>query len=128
MKPSYRWRCFACDLPNERFAGSCAGCGFPANASGADIDRARASRGIDGVPARWTEMAASRPTPQRVPWSNWRKGAAIAGAGLLVIGAYAWRGSFSWNAFALAMLAVIFGAIMLTVACVARDIQQPSPA
>jgi hypothetical protein len=129
MKPSYRWRCFACDKPNERFAGTCAACGFPANASGADIDRARASRGIDGVPARWTDMAVSSPPPrQRVPWSNWRKGAAIGGAGLLVIGAIAWRGSFSWNGFALALLAVMFGAILLMVACVARDLQQPSTA
>ena len=128
MKPSYRWRCFACDKPNERTATSCAACGFPARARGADIERARASRGIDGVPARWTEVAAAMPRRQAAPWSGWRKVLAIVGAVLLVIGAIASGSSFAWTGFAIALLAFMFGAILLMVALVARDAPRLAPA
>src|SRR3990170_3291870 len=93
---AYRWRCFACDEPNEPLAASCSSCGFPARASGTEIADARAAWRAEGS-ARWRYIPSSEPIAEsHAKWSGWRKGVAIAGAALLAIGGYAWMGSLSW--------------------------------
>lgn len=42
--PSYSWTCGVCDHGNPPNIESCESCGFPAHASGAEIERARAAR------------------------------------------------------------------------------------
>jgi hypothetical protein len=122
MKQPYRWRCFACDKPNEPQATSCSSCGFSARASGAEIARARAARGIAGYPERTPYAPPSKSVGESsTKWSSWRKGFAIAGAVLLAIGGSAWMESLSWPRLALSVLALMFGALLLLVACVARD-------
>ena len=122
MERPYRWRCFACDEPNEPLATSCSSCGFPARASGAEIAKARAAWRTEGSPARRPYSPPSESIAEsQAKWSGWRKGLAIAGAALLAISGYAWMGSFSWPRFALSLFACMFGALLLLVACVARD-------
>lgn len=122
MKQPYRWRCFACDRPNEPLATSCASCGFPARASGAEIAKARAARAIgasyahrpEGSPAVLVQGGVAK-------WSGWRKGLVIAGAALLAISGLAWSRPLSWPSFTVALLALIFGGILLLVACLATE-------
>lgn len=121
MNQPYRWRCLACDKPNEPLATSCSTCGFPARATGPQIARARAGRDIEGSPARYPYADAPAPTrPSPAPWSGWRKGVAIAGALLLALGATAWLGSLSLLGVAFSLLAFIFGALLLVGAWVPR--------
>ncbi|MBC5783052.1 hypothetical protein H8N03_08870 [Ramlibacter sp. USB13] len=117
----YRWRCFVCDKPNAASATSCASCGFPARASGAEIERARAAwRGGQGL--RFADIAPSAAiAPSREKWSGWRMALAIGGAALLAISAYGWSGSLSWTRLALSLFACMFGALLLVVAFVAND-------
>jgi hypothetical protein len=117
----YRWRCFVCDKPNAASATSCASCGFPARASGAEIERARAAwRGGHGV--RYADSApVAAIAPSQAKWSGWRIGLAIAGAVLLAMSAYGWTGSLSWPRLALSLFACMFGAVLLVVASVAND-------
>lgn len=122
MKQPYRWRCFACDKPNEPSATSCAWCGFSARATGAEIDKARAAVRMGGSPA----LVTGRPRSEGFGvspghWSGWRKGLAIAGMVLLAISGFAWSETLTWPRFALCLLAFMFGAALLLVACVARD-------
>jgi len=121
MMQPYRWRCFACDSPNEPLAASCASCGFPARASGVDIDRARVAR-RQGAPVPMPYVPSS-PSIGEPParWSGWRKGLAIAGAVLLAVSGFAWSGSMSWPRLALSLLALMFGAVLLLIACLARE-------
>lgn len=122
MKRPYRWRCFACDKPNEARATSCATCGFPARASGSEIARARAAwrPGDSGARLPYSPPSVSTAGSQ-AKWSGWRKGSAIAGVALLAITAYAWTGLFTWPRLAVSVFACMFGAFLLVVACVARD-------
>jgi hypothetical protein len=39
--PTYRWSCFVCHAGNAPEATACESCGFPANANGAEIERAQ---------------------------------------------------------------------------------------
>lgn len=122
MSKPYRWSCFACDKPNEPSASSCAWCGFPARATGAEIDKARAAVRMGGLPA----LIPGHPPSERTGvspanWSGWRKGLAIAGVVLLAISGFAWSGTLTWPRFALCLLAFMFGAVLLLVACVAKD-------
>jgi len=124
MKRPYRWRCFACDGPNEPLAILCSSCGFPARASGAEIDKARFAWRSGGSAAvrqySASLQSAAKPQPK---WSGWRKGLAVAGAALLAISGLAWMGSFSWPRFALSLFAGMVGALLVLVACVARDMR-----
>lgn len=122
MNRPYRWRCFACDKPNGRSATSCASCGFPARASGAEIAAAQAAWRSGGSALRAPDTAPSVSlAAPRVKWSGWRKGLAIAGVVLLAISVYAGMGALAWPRFALSLFACMFGALLLLVACVARD-------
>ena len=122
MERPYRWRCFACDEPNEPLATSCSSCGFPARASGAEIAKARAAWRTEGSPARRPYSPPSESIAEsQAKWSGWRKGLAIAGAALLAISGSAWIETFSWPRFAVSLFAGMFGALLLLVACVAKD-------
>lgn len=122
MKQPYRWRCFACDEPNEPLATSCSSCGFPARASGAEIAKARAAWRTGGSPGGGPYSPPSESIAKsQAKWSGWRKGLAIAGAALLAIGGYAWMETLTWSRFALSLFACMFGALLLLVACVPRD-------
>ena len=122
MKQPYRWRCFACDNANEPSATSCASCGFPARASGAEIAKARAARGIGGT---YTHRPDSPPATLAegsvAKWSRWRKGLAIAGAALLAISGVGWTQPFSWPSFTISLLALMFGGSLLLLACLATE-------
>ena len=39
--PSYRWSCFRCRAANEPSSSECTSCGFPARATGRNIQKAR---------------------------------------------------------------------------------------
>ena len=122
MKRPYRWRCFACDEPNEPSATSCSSCGFPARASGAEIAKARAAWRAEGSRAQGSYGSPSESIAKsQAKWSGWRKGVAIAGAALLAISGYAWMEPLSWPRFAVSLFTGMFGALLLLVACVAKD-------
>jgi hypothetical protein len=123
MKRAYRWRCFACDDANAASATSCASCGFPAVASGAEIARAQAARRMGAAPPLPSaERAPSATLAQALAdWKGWRLGFGIAGAVLLAIGAYAAKDILSWRSLGVSMFALMFGLILLLVAWAARS-------
>ena len=56
--PTYRWSCHACAASNPAGASRCVACGFPASASGIDIELERKSR-----QPSLESTAATPPTP-----------------------------------------------------------------
>ena len=127
MRLPYRWRCFACDEPNEPSSTSCASCGFPARATGHEIARARAARGIEAFPARLYGPSAEAGGFSLASWSAWRKGFVLSGAALVAVGAYAWIELSSWRGLGIAVLALLFGGVLLLMGCVRSDASTPAP-
>ena len=65
--PQYVWTCYACSASNHAATETCSHCGFPAEARGAEIVRARAAHG-EGEPSRLSPLeefglAAEKMTP-----------------------------------------------------------------
>jgi hypothetical protein len=122
MRHAYRWRCFACDEANEASAASCSSCGFPATATGAEIARAQEAHRIRApIPMPDRHRAASHGL-SLASWKGWQLNVAIAGAVLLAIGAYAGKDVLSWSGLAVSVLAVMFGAVFLTIAWAGRRV------
>lgn len=123
MKLAYRWRCFACDKPNAASATSCASCGFPARATGAEIARAQAAHriGLPPMASRERPPAASVANPL-AGLRGWRLGFLLVGAVLLAIGIYAGNGMLSWAGLGVAVLALIFGSVLVMIAWAARSV------
>ena len=74
----YRWTCHLCEEPNAAGSTSCVKCGFPALASGLDIDRA-----ISKTPAIDVEPSQAI---ARLPLS--KKIAGGIALGVLIVGAF----------------------------------------
>lgn len=123
MKRAYRWRCFACDKPNAASATSCASCGFPAKATGAEIARAQAAHRRGVAPLQGIDRpAAASLRPSLAVWKGWQLGFGLAGALLLAIGLYAAKEVLSWRGLGVSVFALMFGLVLLMVAWGARSV------
>jgi hypothetical protein len=123
MKRAYRWRCFACDQANAASATSCSSCGFPARATGAEIARAQAAHRMGiAPPARSVSAPGPSLSEAMAGWRGWRLGVLLAGAFLLLIGAYAGKEVLSWRGLGVSVFSLMFGAILLMVAWGARAV------
>jgi hypothetical protein len=60
--PSYSWTCHVCDHENQPNMEYCTSCGFPAVASGAEIESARAAR-LSAAPPQEAESERSPTSP-----------------------------------------------------------------
>ncbi len=59
--PSYQWSCHVCNASNAAGSAQCATCGFPASASGRDIQAGVQAR-LSSVPVHSTERFVERKT------------------------------------------------------------------
>ena len=110
----YAWQCFACEASNSPGADLCAACGFPARATGRQIEAARASR---ATAARPRIVLADRSAIDSLiealsPLPMWRKVLVIIG-GLLCTGGALWLkvtmslAGVAWGLGALALGVVV---------------------
>jgi ribosomal protein L37E len=119
MRAPYAWRCHICDRSNEAEVTACTSCGFPARATGKQIEVAKAAPGTP------TDLHKSADGPSKIsilevlgPLSVWRKVVAVAGM-LLAGGGGVWlKVTFSLVEAALSIGAFVAGLLILALAFV----------
>jgi len=93
--PSYRWVCHVCEVANAPESVICAKCGFPANASGAEIEAA-----LKNLPNSTASPTTHLTSSQKV--------IGVVGFCLAGVGAFMGRFGFpyQYNLIGLALMAV----------------------
>lgn len=113
---TYAWQCFACEGSNPARTDHCTSCGFPARATGRQIDAARtAGTTAAAKPIELQERSAIDSIAQALaPLPIWRQALAVFG-GVLGAGGAIWL-KLTWSFTGLAWG---FGAVMLGIALMA---------
>lgn len=114
MSP-YAWQCFACETSNPATASLCSACGFPARATGRQIDEARATRTTAAAkPIVQQERSASYAIAQALaPLPPWRQTLAVIG-GLLGAGGVVWlKLAWSFDGIAWGLGAMLLGILLM---------------
>jgi len=117
MKSPYAWRCHICDASNSAEASTCASCGFPAKATGKQIEAAKALR---TPKASITESSddANKPSIAELlsPLTLWRKVIAALGM-VLIAGGLLWlKITFSFVEATMSVGAFAAGLLLLALA------------
>lgn len=99
--PSYDWVCLYCETVCSRGTGSCAKSGFPASASGAELERAKQ---LGSASAFVAEKAVVRKQWRRIPLP--RKIFIVLAISLLALGLALLRLSWGWHSMGLGALLV----------------------
>ena len=118
MKTPYVWRCFVCGEANQPAALTCATCGFPARASGRQIEAARAARNQDKAVLVQRVKIEEKSTIGLVsdalsPLPIWRRVVAIVGSAVMLAGLLWFKVVFSFTEAAWCVVTVICGLAML---------------
>jgi len=114
MQQPYRWRCFACEASNEASAESCTACGFPARATGHQIEAARATRNPQSL-----LLAAAPGLPSALTadvfdgLTGWRKVVSAVAMVFLGLGGIGLKAMSSWRDAGLSALALILGFVLV---------------
>jgi len=99
----YAWQCFACEASNPPGTDLCAACGFPARATGKQIDAAHAKRTTAPAPIVLAERSATDSFFQALsPLPMWRQALIVVGGSLCLGGAL-------WLKFAMSLAGVTWG-------------------
>lgn len=106
-----------CDSANEAGTATCSGCGFPAGATGGQIEHARgvgaghSNSGVQPAPDFAANIqAALAPLPPH------RKLLAVIGGALAFVGIVWFKVTFSWSGLAFSALATGAGVLLLALA------------
>ena len=83
--PTYHWTCHVCKASNAPGISICQACGFPAVASGRDIEAATTGKKIETLLTKKELKRARR--EELAALSNWKKPIAVALWGIQFIGA-----------------------------------------
>jgi hypothetical protein len=112
--PQYSWRCFVCDSANEAGAAACSACGFPAGATGAQIEQARAVRsGVTKVHAPPVPSFMESVHAALAPLPPHRRAVAVIGGVLTLVGIAWFKVTFSWSGLAESALTFVAGVLLV---------------
>jgi hypothetical protein len=112
---SYAWQCFICEASNQATAALCSACGFPARATGKQIDAARAAGTTTAAkPIELQERSAIDSIAQVLaPLPMCRQALAVIG-GLLGIGGAVWlKLTWSFTGIAWSLGAMMLGIVLV---------------
>jgi hypothetical protein len=112
---SYAWQCFACEGANPPHIDHCTSCGFPARATGRQIDAARAAGTTTAAkPIELQERSAIDSIAQVLaPLPMCRQALAVIG-GLLGIGGAVWlKLTWSFTGIAWSLGAMMLGIVLV---------------
>jgi hypothetical protein len=125
--PAYSWRCFVCESVNEAGIATCSCCGFPARATGSEIEHARKVRA-------GSAHSHSQPAPDftrsiqaaLAPLPLYRKIPAVIG-GLLAFAGVVWfKITFSWAGIGMSLLTFGIGVLVFALAYYGMEHQEIS--
>jgi hypothetical protein len=128
MKTPYAWRCFKCDSSNVAEENVCAFCGFPARATGGQIEAARATPYASNLSE--AIEASRKPSIGELlaPLSPWRRTVAVTGM-LLFGGGLLWlKVTFSLTEAAVSVGASIAGLLVMGLAFAGAELPPVSAA
>jgi ribosomal protein L37E len=111
----YAWQCFACEASNPPGTDPCSSCGFPARATGRQIDAARAAKTTAAAkPIVLQKRSAFAAIADALsPLPMWRQVLAAIG-GLLAVGGALWlKLTMSFPGIASSLGATILGIVLM---------------
>ena len=100
----YAWQCFVCEASNPATAALCSACGFPARATGRQIDAARVARSTAAAkPILLQDRSAIDSFVDALsPLPMWRKALVVGGGSLFA-------GGMLWIKFTMSLAEVAWG-------------------